>query len=165
MATQDTRNRLSAFSAKATGLGLKIGVPIATVAAVYLLYVVFGDATRHVGTMSPADRQYLVVSVRNTGLVLEWASVAICALADRPVFPHGDHRDPDDPGRGADLLRRGGALRKVGWFHAGGCPGGRRSSRRGIMPGGDDILAPGIWLALRDGITPDLARAIGHPSS
>ena len=77
MVTQQTRNRLSMLSAQATGLGLKVGIPIAAVAAVYLLYVAFGDTVRHFDTMSAADRQYLAASVKNVGLVLQWTSVAI----------------------------------------------------------------------------------------
>lgn len=152
MVTQHTRNRLSMYSAKATGLGLKVGVPIATVAAVYLLYVVFGDTTRHMDKMSPADRQYLVVSVHNTGLVLEWASVAIVlSLIVRFFFT-------ESVGLPMTL---GGALIYFGvgvlfGKSAGSLPADAQAiaaqAAAGLCRAGMIFLAPGVWLALRDGI-------------
>lgn len=152
MVTQDTRNRLSTFSAQATGLGIKVGIPIAVVAAGYLLYVVFGDSIRHFDKMSAADRQYMAASVKNAGLVLEWASVAIAlSLVVRFFFT-------EIVGLSMTL---GGALIYFGvpmlfGNTAASLPTGARGiAAEGVMAlcrAGVIFLAPGVWLALRDGV-------------
>ena len=152
MVTQQTRNRLSMLSAQATGLGLKVGIPIAAVAAVYLLYVAFGDTVRHFDTMSAADRQYLAASVKNVGLVLQWTSVAIAlSLVVRFFFTQAVGLP----------MTLGGALIYFGvpMLFGNIAPSLSKSAEgvaaeavAGLCRAGVIFLAPGVWLALRDGV-------------
>ncbi|MCE5323053.1 hypothetical protein LLG46_07035 [bacterium] len=74
-----TKSWIVAFLDNISSLGLKLGIPVATVAVAYLLWVIFGPRFAHMDKLSAADSDYLINSAVMACKGLTIASIAIVA--------------------------------------------------------------------------------------
>lgn len=85
--SMDSRRQISTFLDLIAGIGMKVGVPVAALGFVYLMYVIFGHKLDLMSSMKQADKAYLVSSIGIGRAMFTYGSVAaILALCIRYFY-------------------------------------------------------------------------------